>query len=236
MEGSIGRVFRSPVQPAQIGRKLERAMMSQQVVSVDATLVPNEYRVAMNPRDMVLFADYIAALCRQLEQWLISLARERGFTTIDRVRVQIVGEDAVPRRAIQVSAAIADRPEFAQAAQEKVQRTEVHRVIRAAGGVPPVRLRVVAGPNRNQELILRKPVTGVGRALDNDIVVNVSDISRHHARFEVVGQELRVVDLGSTNGTRLNGRRVTSERVRPGDDVSFGSVTLRILPFDGNGG
>ena len=69
MEGSVGRVFRSPVQPAEIGRKLERAMVAGQVVSVDATLVPNDYRVAMHPRDMVLFVGVLRdrhgrGLCR----------------------------------------------------------------------------------------------------------------------------------------------------------------------------
>ena len=70
MEGSIGRLFRSPIQPAEIGRKLERAMMANQVVSVDATLVPNDYRVAMHPQDMVLFVDYVSTLCSQMGGWL----------------------------------------------------------------------------------------------------------------------------------------------------------------------
>ncbi len=115
IEGGIGRLLRSPLQPAEIGRKLERAMCAKQVVSVDAILVPNDFRVAMHPADMVLFVDYVAALCRQLEGWLAEVAHERGFTVVDRIRVQIVGSEAVPRRAIQVTAAIADRPELGQA-------------------------------------------------------------------------------------------------------------------------
>src|SRR3954452_15166233 len=67
IEGSVGRLFRSPIQPAEIGRKLESAMTSNQVVSVDSPLVPNDYRVAMHPQDMVLFVDFVPALCRQME-------------------------------------------------------------------------------------------------------------------------------------------------------------------------
>ena len=96
VEGSIGRLFRSPVQPAEIGRKLERAMVAGQVVSVDSTLVPNDFRVAMHPLDMVLFVDYVAALSRQMEQWLAEVATARDFTLIDRVRVQIAGDGSVP--------------------------------------------------------------------------------------------------------------------------------------------
>ena len=231
MEGSIGRLFRSPVQPAEIGRKLERAMTANQVVSVDATLVPNDYRVAMHPRDMVLFVDYVAALCRQMENWLAEVANERGFTLIDRVRVRIVGDGAVPRRAIQVTAVIAERPDLGRAAQDELQRTEVYRVIRATGGVPPRRLRFLGGTRRDQEMLIRKPVTTVGRALDNDVVLDSGEVSRHHARFEYADGEMRLVDLGSTNGTRINGRPITNERVGPGDEITFGTLKARILPF-----
>lgn len=232
VEGSIGRLFRSPIQPAEIGRRLERAMTAQQIASVGAPLVPNDYRVAMNPADMVLFVDFVPALCRQMEGWLAEIAHERGYATIDRIRVGIVGEPAVPRRAIRVTAAIADRPDLGPVAQDEIQRTEVYRVIEATGGVAPLRLRFADGPRRGQEAIIRQPLTTVGRALDNDLVIDGGDVSRHHARLELAAGQLRVVDLGSTNGTRLNGRPITAAAARPGDDLTFGAITLRLLPFD----
>ena len=235
MEGSIGRLFRSPIQPAEIGRKLERAMVSSQVVSVDATLVPNDFRVAMHPQDMVLFVDYVTALCRQMESWLAELVSERGFTLVDRIRVQIVGDETVPRRAIQVTAAIADRPELGREEQEEIQRTEVYRVIRQTSGVPPLRLRFLGGPRSGEEVLIRKSVTTVGRALDNDIVLESGEVSRHHARFEHAGDQMRLVDLNSTNGTRVNGRTIQSHPVRAGDEVTFGTLSATVHPFAGAG-
>lgn len=235
MEGSIGRLFRSPIQPAEIGRKLERAMVANQVVSVGATLVPNDYRVAMHPLDMVLFADYVTGLCRQMETWLADVAAERGFTFVDRIRVQITGSEAVPRRAIQVTAAIADRPSFGPTQQEAVQRTEVYRVIRETTGLPPLRVRFLSGLLAGQEVTIRKATTTVGRALDNDIVVDSGDVSRHHAKFEHVDSILQVTDLGSTNGTRVNGKAVRSHAVSPGDEVTFGTQKVQLLAFDPNG-
>lgn len=235
LEGSIGRLFRSPIQPAEIGRKLERAMVANQVVAVDRNLVPNDYRVAMHPQDMVLFADYVPALCRQMEGWLTDLAAERGVSLVDRARVQIVGDESVPRRAIHVSAVIADRPGYGQEAQEAVQRTEVYRVIRQTTGMTPLRLRFLDGPNAHEELIIRKPITTIGRALDNDIVLEAGDISRHHARFEVAETQLRLVDLGSTNGTRVNGKIVRAQPVGASDEIAFGTIRARLLPFEAPG-
>ena len=235
MEGSIGRLFRSPVQPAEIGRKLERAMISNQVVSVDATLVPNDYRVALHPQDMVVFVDYVGALCRQMEGWLGDLARERGFTVVDRMRVQILGDETVPKRGVQVTAAIADRPELDLSRQDELQRTEVYRIVRETGGVPPIRLRFSGGVQAGQEVILRKASTTFGRALDNDVVLESGDVSRHHARIEFADGRFVVADLKSTNGTRVNGRPVANDPIKPGDEVTFGTLTLQVLPFSGDG-
>lgn len=66
----------------------------------------------------------------------------------------------------------------------------------------------------------------IGRALDNDVVLESNDVSRRHARLEPAGSVLRLVDLGSTNGTRVNGRRVQEHLLRDGDLVEFGSVQL----------
>ncbi|HEY7036745.1 MAG TPA: DUF3662 and FHA domain-containing protein [Thermomicrobiales bacterium] len=235
MEGSVGRLFRSPVQPAEIGRKLERAMISNQVVSVDSTLVPNDYRVAMHPQDMVLFVDFVPALCRQMEAWLNDLAADRGFSIIDRMRVQIIGDETIPRRAIQVTAAIADRPDFGREEQEAVQRTELYRVIRETSGMTPVRLKFVSGNQAGQEFVIRKSVTTLGRALDNDIVLESGDVSRHHARFEYVDDTLRLVDLNSTNGTRINGKSVRAQSpVKTGDEVTFGTLSATVVAFAGD--
>lgn len=235
LEGSLSGLFRSHVQPAEIGRKLERAMIAGQVASVDSTLVPNDYRVTLHPVDTALFSGYTAALSTQMEAWLTETAHQRGFTLIDRVRIQITADQTVRRRAIRVVAAVAERPEMNREAQNGPQRTEVYRAIRADDAVPPLRLHFLDHPRRVQDVVIRKPLTTVGRALDNDIVLESGDVSRHHARLEYVDGATRLVDLGSTNGTRLNDQLVVSERVRVGDNISFGGVKARLLAFDADG-
>lgn len=235
MEGSVGRIFRSPVQPAEIGRRLERAMESNQVVSVDGIIVPNDYRVEMNPQDMVIFADFVPALCRQMEDWLSDLAHSRGYDFIDHVRVQIRGDDAVNRRQIFVDSEIRELPNFSQAQQDEVQKTEVMRIVEHTGNIPPKLLRFVEGPEVGSTIIVRRPVLSMGRALDNDIVLESAEVSRHHGRIEYRGAGFYVVDLGSTNGTLLNGVPAGEAQLEHGDRITMGNITLRFMPYTSSG-
>jgi pSer/pThr/pTyr-binding forkhead associated (FHA) protein len=104
--------------------------------------------------------------------------------------------------------------------------------VRAQTGAAPHRLRFFTGPQSGQDLILRKPVTTLGRALDNDVVLEAGDVSRHHARLEFASGKLRLSDMGSTNGTKINGKPIQSQAVSPGDELSFGTLRMRLLAFD----
>jgi hypothetical protein len=231
MEESVGRIFRSPVQPAEIGRRLERAMESNQVVSVDGIIVPNDYNVEMNPQDMVIFAEFVPALCRQMEEWLTDLAKNRSYEFIDHVRVQIVGAEGVSRRQIFVEAEIRELPNFNQHEQDQIQKTEVMRVVRDTGDIPPKLLRFVGGHETGSTIIVRRPLVAIGRALDNDIVLESAEVSRHHARIDYRGSAFFIVDLGSTNGTLLNGERTVESELQHGDRITLGDITLEFLPY-----
>jgi len=225
VEGSIGRVFRSQVQPAEIGRKLERAMTSHQLVGVDSTLVPNDYKVFLNPKDLAPFAGFLPGLCRQMESWLQEVVDNRGFTTIDRIRVQIEGSDSAPRRAIGVSATTVDRPPTLKVEARPVQATELFQVVRPPFGRRLITLDFQHGPHAGSEFVIRKQSVTVGRSLENDLVLDSPDVSRRHARLDSTGGALMLTDLDSTNGTKVNGRAVQTRAIAVGDEVTFGLST-----------
>lgn len=231
MEGAVGRIFRSPIQPAEIGRRLERAMEDNQLTTVDGIVVPNDYVVRLNPNDMVLFSDFISTLCRQMEDWLIDLADERDYGFVDQVRVQMRGDDRVAVRNVRIDANIAELPGYDLDEQEAVQRTEVYRVVERTGNVPPRLLHVLNGPSVGEVFPVRRQVTTIGRALDNDVVLTDAEVSRHHARVEYRGGAFDVVDLRSTNGTTVNGRPVERAQLRDGDVIGLGTAQLELLPY-----
>ena len=106
------------------------------------------------------------------------------------------------------------------------QRTEVYRVLQDTGNVPRAFLRVVEGPLAGETFLIRKRVTTIGRALENDIVLEAIDVSRRHARIEYADGRFTIIDLGSTNGTFVNGVRVEHAPLRNGDRVALGTVVL----------
>lgn len=90
------------------------------------------------------------------------------------------------------------------------------------------RLIVRRGPQPNQSHELNKDIVTLGRDITNDIVINDPEVSRHHMRLTRGGGGFTIEDLGSTNGTFINGQRLTGARpLRPGDMVGLGeTVTL----------
>jgi hypothetical protein len=231
MEGSVGRIFRSPVQPAEIGRRLERAMESNQVSTVEGIVVPNDYIVYLHPDDMVLFSDFATSLCQQMEDWLIDLADERNYGFIDQVRIQLYGDEKIPVRSIVVDAQIVELGDYDPDHQEQIQRTEIYRVVEHTGDVPPKLVRAIRSDGNEQSFMLRKRVTSIGRSTTNDIVIEIPEVSRQHARIEYQSGQFRIVDLGSTNGTMVNGRRITNTPIEDHDEIMLGTARLEIVPY-----
>lgn len=231
MEGSVGRIFRSPIQPSEIGRRLERAMESNQISTVEGIVVPNDYTVYLHPDDMVLFSDFATSLCHQMEDWLIDLAEERNYGFIDQVRIQLVGDESVPVRSIVVDSHIVELDGYDPDEQEEIQRTEVYRVVEHTGDVPPKLVRAVRSDGHEQSFMIRKTVTTIGRSTTNDIVIEIPEVSRQHARIEYANGQFRIVDLGSTNGTTVNGRRVSDSVIGDHDEIMLGTARLEIAPY-----
>lgn len=90
------------------------------------------------------------------------------------------------------------------------------------------RLVVRRGPQPNQVYELNKDVVTLGRDITNDIVINDPEVSRHHLRFTRGADGYTIEDLGSTNGTFINGQRVSAPRpLNNGDMLGLGeTVTL----------
>ena len=226
VEGSVARLFRSPVQPAEIAKRLERAMESNQTVSVRRILVPNYYRAFLNPQDFETFKPIRAEVEREMATYLAELAQERGFSMVEHPRVELVADSGVPRRTIQVVAETQAAPAVSQSSDTQVIPTQ-------AAAAPAARARLLLTTSSGTHVIpLDSTLMTIGRGLNNDIILEDSRVSRNHAQLRYRSRRFWLTDLGSTNGTFVNGEPVTERALRDGDVVSLGGLELTFRQTD----
>ncbi len=231
------RFFRRPIQPAEIGRKLERAMEDSRVASVGGPLVANDYRAELHPQDMTAFANFITPLGHQLATWLGDQITERGYQTLGPVQVHLYSNTAVTRHTIRVDAQTLPDGVATELSLPN-PRTAVYALPPAppqppqggAATLVPHGLRLLNGPGKDRTYTIRAVLTTIGRGTDNDLVLESTDVSRHHARIEFAGGYWRLVDLGSTNGTKVNGQPVREAALHLGDRIDFGTLQLEFVP------
>jgi Protein of unknown function (DUF3662)/FHA domain len=236
VEGTFSRAFRSEVRPVEIARKLAREMEEHKSVSVSRTYVPNEYRVFLSPRDRERFADYEDALATELAGYLLEYARRERLDLMARPVIEFetddrlgLGEFGIQTGAIQ---APQDAPAVpAPAGGEQSGRTMVYS---AAGRVAEpleerarVRTQTALLLLDGKRLVVGPTGATLGRSRQCDVVLNDPNVSRQHAEIRPRGGSWVLNDLGSTNGSCLNGRRINSPEVlKRGDEIELGTSAL----------
>ncbi len=225
IEGTTGSLFNQPLQPADIGRLLERAMESGKVASVGSTIVPNLYTVGLNPADFQHMQGYATGLARQMEAHLAREASDRNYSMIARIDVRIAEDPAAKKRRPVIHGSIADRQ---QPGGPPPPPTDATSMFRPASAERSATLRSLNGPYQGRTFIVPPGVTTIGRSPDNDIVLDCQDVSRRHARIESGPNGVRLHDLNSTNGTRVNSDAVRISDLDARDEVTFGQQRFRI--------
>lgn len=223
LEGSLTHLLRVPVQPAEIAKRLERAMEMGQRASVVKILVPTRYTVFLHPADLDSLAPVRGALEREMARFIVERAQERGFELLTRPRVLLQAREDVRRHRVQVEAELVDTER-----EEETSELELTPpMLAAAAERPRARLVFRDTSGRPCEVQLDRPQVTLGRARDNDVILDDPRVSRHHARIVLrYGQHL-LQDLGSTYGTAVNGEAVRESVLRAGDYLSLGGVELR---------
>jgi hypothetical protein len=234
VEGTFSRAFRSEVRPVEIARKLAREMEEHKSSSVSRTYVPNEYRVYLSPRDRERFADYEDALASELGGYLLEHARRERLAMLSRPVIEFetdrrlgLGEFGIQTRLVQPH-----EEEAAPEAEPESGRTMIYSTANRVAEPLEQRAR-----DRHETALLlvdgKRMVVGpagitIGRSRKCDVVLNDINVSRQHAEIRPRGGSWVLSDLGSTNGSSLNGRRIEGpEVVKAGDEIEIGTSKIR---------
>jgi FHA domain-containing protein len=237
IEGVFGRAFRTNVQPVELARKLSKEMDDHRTVSVSRIYVPNEYTVYLAPADREQFASYEGSLLEELQDHLAEHARREKYAMLTQPRVLLetdddldLGEFGIATRMVQPERG---RGETAPRIPATSGQTMVYKP--AGPGVPteaasPVELGIeppratLTVNGRTHELDGRRVV--IGRSKECDIQIADPNASRRHAELRREGDAYWLVDLGSTNGLDVNGKRTQRAKLANGDRVTIGTTEL----------
>ena len=250
-ERPSARLFRARLQPIQLQRRIERAMEAERLSSADRTLAPNRFVVHLHPADLEAFGDMTGSLASELADGVLVFARARRYTLVDRPRVDLLADTTVQRTDIRVIARFADpiagrerhdvHPETDDGeASEGGAATATMPGHESVGSgptdtmvftiprpsAPAARLRVIDADGDEHTCEFDGSSLTIGRAADNDLVLADGRVSRHHARVTGRRGTLVYTDLGSTNGSRVNGATVGELVLGAGDRIELGDTVL----------
>lgn len=294
LERPAARLFRAPIQPEQLQRKLERAMEGGRVSKSDRTYVPNRFRVLLHPADLAQFEEERTILQADLADAILRRARVRGYRLVARPEVLVVPSDRVGEGEVEVLAEPLDpglvrsaasglrqvEPEAPRPPTPPIPGTAELPAVGADAGLNghaseqvnghaatalpaegPVSFIPVAPPapgavtpppvtpaparpaeriaalieirSRNGQpwaFVFRGGVVRIGRGTDNEIVLPDDRVSRRHGQLTSRQGTLVYTDLGSSNGSQVNGAPAREIALGVGDVVRVGNSTLTIRP------
>ncbi|GIU84607.1 MAG: hypothetical protein KatS3mg008_1382 [Acidimicrobiales bacterium] len=201
MEGTFSRLFRTGLSAVEIGRKIVRAMEDSKTVDVKGKpVVANFYRVALSSRDLDRFASIVDTLRRELEDAVREAAADERCSFLGPVEVLLEADPKLPPGSLRVAAHLRE----------------------AEGGVPPGSLLLPDG----RRVRLGPGIAMLGRAEDADVRITDPKVSRRHAEISLRRDRYLLRDLGSTNGTFLNGRRIDQSALVDGDVIRLGDSEI----------
>jgi hypothetical protein len=232
VEGAFAKVFKGVVHPVEILNAMQReAEAHKAILAGGRTLVPNRYVIDLSPYDHSRLAPYAAALAQELAQSQAEFIGEQAWTVYGDVIVEIERGDGLDTGMFRVTAEVYTGGDIAPAPSGY-----------DAGGYPPAggydqggygqppgpaggrNIRLVSGDGRTYPLQMGSTV--IGRGDQANLRLPDVGISRRHARLDFDGAQVVLTDLGSTNGTMVNGQRVSAVALNPGDMIQLGTTTL----------
>jgi hypothetical protein len=236
VEGAFAKVFKGVVHPVEILNAMQReAEAHKAILAGGRTLVPNRYVIDLSPYDHSRLAPYAAALAQELAQSQAEFIGEQGCTVYGDVIVEIERGEGLDTGMFRVTAEVYTGGDVAPAPPGYADGGGAPGYGPYAqqgypGGGPPM----PGGPARNARLVsndgrtypLSVGSTVIGRGDQANLRLPDVGISRRHARLDFDGGQVVLTDLGSTNGTSVNGQRVSAVALNPGDMIQLGTTTL----------
>jgi hypothetical protein len=206
VEGAFAKAFKGELQPVELGRRLTREMDLQRSVSVRGIVAPNSFDVALSAVDFDRFGGFFDVLARELVEAAREHARSERYTFVGPIEVAIERKANLAKSAFLIVASVVE-------------------------GTDPTVGTLILGDGRRVD-VADNPVV-IGRLAECTIPINDPSASRRHAQISAENGTAFVEDLDSTNGTKVNGRRIQRQRLNNGDLITIGTTSFRFEAIAG---
>ena len=200
VEGVFARAFRGGLQPVELGRRMTREMDLERTMGVRGLIAPNHFLFVLSPKDHDRFEPFADALAQELRDAARQHARDEKYQFVGPVDIELTTDGSLAPGVFRVTAELRE----------------------GAGAPSPC----VVLPDGRRVDIGAEPLV-IGRLAECQVVLSDPNVSRRHAELRHEGTDVVVADLGSTNGTLVNGRPVRQQRLADGDEITVGSTVLR---------
>ena len=202
VEGAFSRAFKSGLRPVEIGRRLTREMDDSRSVGVrGGTVVANHFTVNLSQQDADEFAQVTDTMQRELADLARDHAREEDYTFMGPVEILFEVDPKMRIGAFSVEA----------------------RLREGDGGAGAGSIVLPSG----ERFVLGDTIVTIGRLPESVLVLEDPNVSRQHAEIRPSGNGFVLADLGSTNGSKVNGIKVSERVLQDGDEITFGSTSFR---------
>ena len=211
VEGLFSKTFRSGVQPVELAKRLIKEMDAGRTVGVSEVWAPNHFAFYLSAEDAERLDQAEAAIAAELKNVIRENASERGWGLVGPPEVEFFVDESLRKGDFGCEGSLVEGPE---------------KVEPAAPAAPAPGELVVHEDGVSRTLPLTDATVTIGRLPDCDVVLKDRGASRRHAQIRTESGVSTLTDLGSTNGTKLNGQTVQTRRLEDGDRIVIGSTVL----------
>lgn len=237
-EGFFTKSFRSGVHPVELAKKLSREMRENKTVSVSKVYAPNEYTLYISNTDKRKLEGFEDRLVPELQDFLDSQAKKENLVLTEAPDIKIVGKRELSLGEINVESKLTAKEEIKTSKREAslksrkrggtqvISGEQAKRIKKTAAKPQAKRATLTLLAGEKKKYPIKNDVTTIGRLGSNDVVVLDPNVSRVHAEVRWEGDGWILVDLGSTNGTYVDGRKIRRQILRGKHIISIGTTKL----------
>jgi len=221
VNGSFSKAFKSEVQPVELGAALQQEIDNRADTITGQTVVPNIFIIELGSQDHERLATYFETLSIELGTLADSYSSEQRYTTVDSAQVTFDIDQELETGVFRIRSTAAKRSIDAMASSSVVQDSTPQMPLTAFTPEATPYLTSVTG----EEFKIAKSITSLGRGIEADIQIDDTSVSRLHCEI-VLGSDVLIRDLDSTNGTVVDGTRASESLLRDGSIIKIGNITL----------